>query len=54
MQGAERFSRRAVLAMAAPAMLSLVGTACIGEPKQPDARVGKTMVAYLTRSVHPA
>ncbi len=48
MQGAERFSRRAVLA--APAMLSLAGTACAEEPEQPRARAGKTLVAYLTRS----
>jgi flavodoxin len=48
MMGAERFSRRAVLAT--PAMLSLVGTACAKEPKQPRARAGKTLVAYLTRS----
>ena len=48
MQGAERFSRRAVLAT--PAMLSLVGAACAEEPEQPRARAGKTLVAYLTRS----
>lgn len=48
MMGAERFSRRAVLAT--PAMLSLVGTACAKGPEQPRARAGKTLVAYLTRS----
>jgi flavodoxin len=48
MQGTHRFSRRAVLAT--PAMLSLVGTACAGEPEQPRACAGKTLVAYLTRS----
>jgi flavodoxin len=48
MQGAERFSRRAVLAT--PAILSLVGTACAEEPEQFRTRAGKTLVAYLTRS----
>lgn len=48
MQGAHRFSRRAVLAT--PAMLSLVGTACAGEPGQSGTPAGKTLVAYLTRS----
>lgn len=48
MQGAHRFSRRAVLAT--PAMLSLAGTACAGEPEQPGTPAGKTLVAYLTRS----
>lgn len=48
MPGAQRFSRRAVLA--APAMMSLIGTACAAEPEQPGARAGKTLVAYLTRS----
>jgi len=48
MQGAPRFSRRAVLAT--PAMLSLAGTACAVESKQPGTSAGKTLVAYLTRS----
>lgn len=48
MQGAQRFSRRTVLAT--PAILSLVGTACAQEPEQQRARAGKTLVAYLTRS----
>lgn len=48
MQGAHRFSRRAVLA--SPAMLSFVGTACAEEPGQSRARAGKTLVVYLTRS----
>ncbi len=46
MQGAERYSRRDVLATSA--MLSLGGTACAEELKQPSA--GKTLIAYLTRS----
>jgi flavodoxin len=46
MQGAERFSRRAILAT--PAMLSLAGAACAEESGQ--TRANRTLVAYLTRS----
>ncbi len=48
MQGVGWLSRRTVLANSA--MLSLVGTACAEEREQPSAGVGKTLIAYLTRS----
>jgi len=48
MQGAERFSRRTVLATSA--MLSLAGAACAEELEQYSAGAGKTLIAYLSRS----